>query len=151
LISTTAWIRPLTEAAAGIPTPREVRGSRCRTSEGLFTEWAAGLGFPDYFSHNWDAFHDCLRDVAGSARFDTVGHAASPPPVVVVVRDAADLLADEPPNALSTLLFILGEHVGDDSTAPRLLLLLDDTPGRRSHLAERLTAAGFPPAFPAQA
>ncbi|MFJ9900885.1 barstar family protein [Streptomyces sp. NPDC091280] len=128
MTSTTAWIRPLTEALADLPESKEVRGSRCRTLKDLFTEWAAGLGFPDYFGGNWDAFTDCLYDIV---------------PTSAVVREAADLLADGPPNELAILLSILSEAAGDESAAPGLLLLLDDTPDRLSDLGRRMTEAGY--------
>ncbi|MGW0712964.1 barstar family protein [Streptomyces sp. NPDC002643] len=98
----TTWIRPLTEAPDGVPTPKEVRGSRCRTSEGLFTEWALVLGFPDHFGRNWDAFRDCLRDAVADAE-----------PKVIIVREAGELLADEPEYASDVLGHILRE-VGID-------------------------------------
>ncbi|MFJ9900621.1 barstar family protein [Streptomyces sp. NPDC091280] len=126
MIGTTAWIRPLTEAPADVPAPRELRGSRCRTLEDFFTEWATGLGFPDYFSRNWDAFVDCLRDVG---------------PVSVVVREAADLLVDGPPHELAVLLSVLSEAAGDERATLRLLLL-DDAPARLSDLDRRMTEAG---------
>lgn len=147
MTSTTTWIRPLTEAAAGLATRRDVHGSRCRTSQGLLTEWAAGLGFPDYFGHNWDAFRDCLRDAVSNAGIGAPDQ-ENPPQPAIVVREAADLLADEPQNVLAILLHILSEVAGDDSAAPGLLLLLDDTTDRLSHLAERMAEAGYPPASP---
>ncbi len=30
----------------------------------LFAQFAAGLRFPGWFGHNWDAFADCLRDLS---------------------------------------------------------------------------------------
>ncbi|GAA3774285.1 barstar family protein [Streptomyces phyllanthi] len=85
MTATTAWIRSLTEMAPDTPTTRgEVRGSRCRTKQDLFTEWAAGLGFPDHFGHNWDAFHDCLRDILPSAGVVPLGQEARPPAVIVL-------------------------------------------------------------------
>ncbi|MFE7897376.1 barstar family protein [Streptomyces sp. NPDC057424] len=145
MTSTTAWIRPLSEAAAGVRTARwDVDGSCCRTSRDLFTEWATRLGFPDHFGRNWDAFRDCLHDAVSNGGAEAVCHDAPTSPAVVV-REAGDLLTDEPDHALAILLFILSEAAGDDSTAPRLLLLLDDTPDRLSHLAQRMTEAGFPP------
>ncbi len=49
---------------ASLPKVRtlHVRGSRCRTSAGLFDELAAVLQFPDYFGGNWSALHDSLYD-----------------------------------------------------------------------------------------
>ncbi|MES5824647.1 barstar family protein [Streptomyces sp. RG80] len=74
----------------------EVRGSRCRTKSDLFAEWAEAMGFPDYFSHNWDSFEDCLLTVAESDG-----------PVTVVVQDGGQLLADEDPRQLATFLAII--------------------------------------------
>lgn len=131
LTATPAWIRLVTEMAADIPTTHvEVRGSRCRTSQDLFTEWAAGLGLPDYFGHNWDAFHDCLRDVV-----------QGPPPRVIILREAGDLLADEPEHALGILLSILSQAAGNDAAEPRLILLIDDAPDRLSQLTQRMRKA----------
>ena len=65
-------------------------------------------------------------------------------PTAVVLREAADLLADEPPNDLAVLLDVLVETAGDNPTAPRLLLLLDDTPDRMADLARRMREAGYP-------
>ncbi|MEH0417329.1 barstar family protein [Streptomyces sp. B21-083] len=148
MTATTAWIRRLTDAApANIPTAcREVRGSRCRTVEGLFTEWAAGLDFPDYFGHNWDAFHDCLRDTVPSAGIMPAGPEA-PPTAAIVLREAGDLLADEEERALGVLLLILNQVADSGSTGPRLLLLLDDTSEQLVSLARRLADVGYPPAF----
>jgi IS1 family transposase len=43
---------------------RIMRGYRSRTKSELLSEWAAALQFPWYFGHNWDAFHECIRDMA---------------------------------------------------------------------------------------
>jgi hypothetical protein len=40
------------------------RGYHCQTKTDLFDEWSAALRFPYYFGHNWDAFHECIRDMA---------------------------------------------------------------------------------------
>lgn len=132
MTSATAWLRPLTATTAGTPTWGEVRGSHCRTSQTLFTEWAARLGFPGHFGHNWDALADCLR---------------GPEPAAVVIREAGQLLADEPGHALSVLVSVLGSVAGtaDDGAEPQLLILLDDTADGLAQLSRRLEGAGCAP------
>jgi hypothetical protein len=34
------------------------------TKKGLIDALDAGLGFPDYFGGNWDAFEECIRDLS---------------------------------------------------------------------------------------
>ncbi|WP_327743355.1 barstar family protein [Streptomyces europaeiscabiei] len=144
MTGTTAWIRPLTQESVGIPTHREVSGSHCRTIHGLFDEWAEGLGFPAYFGRNWDALRDSLGDAVANTDLDAPDP-HSPPPLTIILREAGDLLTDEPPQALRILLSILDERVGAAPAAPKLLLLLDDTPDLLSRLAQRMAEAGYPP------
>ncbi|WP_246011100.1 barstar family protein [Nocardia mexicana] len=67
---------------------RELRGSKMRTTAGVFDEFAAAFQFPYYFGENKDAFDECLRDLS-----DFVGEA---PGYVAVIRDSDQLLADQP-------------------------------------------------------
>jgi hypothetical protein len=38
-------------------------GAEIRNKAALFSALAAGLKFPSYFGHNWDALLDCLRSL----------------------------------------------------------------------------------------
>ncbi len=67
---------------------RELRGAKMHTTAGVFDEFAAAFQFPYYFGENKDAFDECLRDLP-----DFVGDA---PGYVAVIRDADELLADQP-------------------------------------------------------
>lgn len=67
---------------------REVRGTKMATVSEVFDEFAAAFQFPYYFGENKNAFDECMRDLD-----EFVGAAKG---YVVVVRDAAELLADEP-------------------------------------------------------
>ncbi|MDH6140277.1 hypothetical protein P3T35_002285 [Kitasatospora sp. GP30] len=116
------WARLL----GGLP---RVRGSHCRTRPGLFREWAAGLRFPDYFGHNWDAFEECLGDLLRPPG------AVGPVAVLLLVTEADQLLADEPPGQLAVLLGIL-----DTVSASAELRVLFDTPAP-ALLAHRIATA----------
>ncbi|GAA3741291.1 hypothetical protein GCM10022225_25870 [Plantactinospora mayteni] len=107
-------------------------GAGSRTRAALFTEWAARLGFPDYFGRNWDAFEECLTDLVAER------------PRTLVVTDPTELLADEPPEQLGVLLAVLdtiAADTTDPSGGPGLRVLLHAGPGDSAGLRRRIGAA----------
>jgi hypothetical protein len=87
---------------------RWIRGQKARTKPALFDEFAATLQFPLYFGENWDAFDECLTDLAwlpGDA-------------YVLVVGQSIHLLDKEPPGEFERLLKIL-EKAGEEWSSPR--------------------------------
>lgn len=82
-----------------------VRGSRCRTSAGLFDELAAVLQFPAYFGGNWSALHDSLYD------FQVPADA-----VILVFSDFSQVLSEARQEELGWLLDELTELCGAPHT-----------------------------------
>ncbi|WP_433493400.1 barstar family protein [Micromonospora sp. CA-248089] len=112
-------------------------GEQARTRAGLHEALAGALALPGWYGRNWDALADALAD-----RLDAG-------PLTVVVSDAADLLADEPPAHLGTLLDVLGAVAAGGHETLRVVLR-DDTE-RLSALRARVAAVlggrvGGPPA-----
>ncbi|WP_329106631.1 barstar family protein [Micromonospora sp. NBC_01699] len=120
------WLSVSTTAAVP-PDAVVVSGAAGRTRDGLFTGWAAALAFPDYFGRNWDALLDALRDLVERQR------------PTLVVTDADELLADEPPAQLTTLLAVLGSV--DDGSGQALRVVLDTGPDDAPTLRRRIAAA----------
>ena len=50
-------------AARGIAVAT-IDGARIRDKETFLEEFARELKFPDYFGNNWDAFEECMKDLA---------------------------------------------------------------------------------------
>ncbi|MHB1924769.1 MAG: barstar family protein [Acidimicrobiales bacterium] len=71
---------------------------KARTVDELFDSVSSVLEFPDYFGSNWAALDECLRDLDWLPPSD---------PYVLILLNAAELLADEAPSALRTLLEII--------------------------------------------
>jgi hypothetical protein len=140
--ATWLWVRSRQPGATPeVPTgARPVAGARSRTRAALFTTWATMLDLPPYCGPNWDGFADCLTDLAWSAG------PAQPRPrgLVIHVREAEQLLADEPPAVLATLLRILHSVACATGTGwdrppePALQVLLDGPPDRSEPLRTRL-------------
>jgi len=59
------WLRLASAdlAARGIAVVT-IDGSRIRDKDTFLDEFARELKFPDYFGKNWDAFEECLQDLA---------------------------------------------------------------------------------------
>ncbi|WP_349876732.1 barstar family protein [Micromonospora sp. HUAS YX12] len=113
-----------------------IHGTQARARAGLHETLAGALELPGWYGRNWDALADALAD-----RLDAG-------PLTVVVTDAADLLADEPPAQLGTLLDVLGAvAAGGHET---LRVVLRDHPDRLPALRDRVAAVlgrrvGTPP------
>lgn len=75
-----------------------LRGGKCRTRGGLFTEFARALDFPDYFGHNWDALEECLADLEW---LPAKGY-------VLFLTDAEQVLCDDEED-YATLLEVLSD------------------------------------------
>ncbi|MFC0096928.1 barstar family protein [Micromonospora marina] len=113
-----------------------VSGAAGRTRAALHETLAGALELPGWYGRNWDALADAFAD-----RLDAG-------PLTVVVTDAADLLADDPPAQLGTLLDVLGAvAAGAHET---LRVVLHDHPDRLPALRARVAAVlggrvGAPP------
>ena len=113
-----------------------ISGAQARTRATLHETLAGALELPGWYGRNWDALADALAD-----RLDAG-------PLTVVVTDAADLLADEPPAQLGTLLDVLGAAAAGGHETLRVVLR--DHPDRLPALRARVAAVlgrrvGTPP------
>ncbi|MEO3868769.1 barstar family protein [Nonomuraea sp. B12E4] len=102
------------------PAPAVLDGRACRTRAAFFEEVARALRLPGHFGRNWDALTDSLRDTG---------------PVALVVAHAEDLLGEEPPEQLATLLDVLAVAAGAGLT-----VTLCTDPAHEAHLRERAAA-----------
>lgn len=78
-----------------------------RDKEDLLRAIGTALGFPAYFGANWDAFDECLRDVACAT---------------LIVRDAAALWTAMPAEMIT--LVDVWCAVADDSEGPLDLIFV---------------------------
>lgn len=92
---------------------RLIRGERCHTEQLHFEEWAASLGFPAYFGHNWDAFNEVVGEYLiledgglGASLYFGVEYEFARLVVVLVTR-SEELLTAAPGHRLRTLFEIL--------------------------------------------
>ena len=89
----TALVKPPTGFALCV-----VKGRKCKTSAGVFNEFARALKFPDYFGHNWDALEECLADLEW---LPAKGY-------IVLITDARSVIPDDD-EEYETLLEILND------------------------------------------
>ncbi|MGW5671034.1 barstar family protein [Micromonospora sp. NPDC003776] len=122
-----AWLA-FDDATGVDPAGTAVGGADARTRDGLFDVLAAALALPDHFGRNWDALADVLAD-----RLDAG-------PLTLIVRDAGELLADEPPAQLGTLLDVLGGVAAGGHHSLRVVLCDrgDGLPALRRRIAAAL-------------
>ncbi|MEU0079339.1 barstar family protein [Micromonospora tulbaghiae] len=121
---------------AALPGGVLISGAQARSRATLHEALAGALELPGWYGRNWDALADALAD-----RLDAG-------PLTVVVTDAADLLADEPPAQLGTLLDVLGAAAAGGHETLRVVLR--DHPDRLPALRDRVAAVlgghvGAPP------
>jgi hypothetical protein len=110
---------------------RRIRGSRSRTTAGLFDEMAAALQFPAYFGGNWNALRDMLSDLRWLPA----------EAYLLVVEGADELLADEPDEVLATGLRVLAACAESAAPVPVQFVLQATADGRVSRaLATNATA-----------
>lgn len=64
---------------------RTVRGTKMRSVDDLFDEFAAAFQFPGYFGQNWPAFDECMSDLEW---LPAQGY-------IVMIYEAALLLSDD--------------------------------------------------------
>jgi RNAse (barnase) inhibitor barstar len=110
---------------------RRIRGSRSRSTTGLFDELAAALQFPAYFGANWNALSDVLSDLRWLPADE----------YLLVVEDADELLADAPASAVNDCLRVLAAATEDASPIP-FQIVLQATPDGR--IARALSDNGTP-------
>lgn len=90
-----------TSEAPGRVAARVLRGRKATTKRAFLDEASAALQFPAYFGHNWDAFADCLTDLAWL-------HADA---AVICIADAGHLLENASARDVDALVEVLTEAV----------------------------------------
>jgi RNAse (barnase) inhibitor barstar len=124
--ATVALIRARPTAAV-----RRIRGSRSRSTDGLFDELAAALQFPAYFGANWNALSDMLSDLRWLPAKE----------YLLVVEDADELLADAPDGVVNDCLRVLAAAAEIAAPIPFQIVLQAVAGGR---IARALNDNGTP-------
>jgi len=120
---------------------RLVRGRKSTTREAFFDESAAALQFPYYFGENWDAFNDCITDLAW-LRADAV---------VVCITDANRLLEAAPAEQWERFAAVVDNAATrwnkpeKGQPAKPFHLVFQVAPGEEAALTQRVHSAGMKP------
>ncbi|MGL1832942.1 barstar family protein [Rhodocyclaceae bacterium SMB388] len=93
----------------------------CTDKASLLQRIAAGLRFPHWFGHNWDALADCLSDLGW---LPGAGH--------VVILAHADALRSAAPDAWHTALEVFADASREQAAHGIALWVFIDTPEQRS-------------------
>lgn len=96
-----------------------IDGSRVVDKSSLLAESARALSFPSYFGHNWDAFEECVTDLAW---LDDRG--------CVMLYDHAAVLVSQHPDVWATFYDILDSAVAYWKEKPRPFYVLLRNTGR---------------------
>jgi hypothetical protein len=90
--------------------------------QALLRRCAEVFPLPAHFGRNWDALHECLRELAGSGVPGAIGH----------WRRGAEL-ARRAPEALATALEILGDAAGYWRSTGRIFVVAVDRDSARGY------------------
>jgi hypothetical protein len=115
---------------------RVIRGKHATTEAAFFNECAAALQFPLYFGENWDAFRDCMLDLAW---LEARGCA-------LVIADALHLLEKAKPEALSHFVQVVTEtaqHWNKPAKPKPFHDVFHAVPAEESAVKSRYQAAGL--------
>lgn len=116
---------------------RAVRGRKCATSTGFFSEVGAAWQLPPHFGDNWDALVDCLSDL----RWCLAGA------YIMVVQQAMDLLQHESIDQFKTFtqaMDLVAQRLArgvPDRPPATFRVILHAEPRDESRLKARLQAA----------
>jgi hypothetical protein len=115
---------------------RVVRGKIAVTETAFFSECAAALQFPLYFGENWDAFRDCMLDLAW----------LEAPGCALIIADALHLLEKAKPEAFSHFVRIVTEAAGywNEQAKPKPFhVVLHAMPADKAATISRYGSAGM--------
>ena len=115
---------------------RVVRGKHATTEVAFFNECAAALQFPLYFGENWDAFRDCVLDLAW----------LEAPGCALIIADALHLLEKAKTEAFSHFVHIVAEaaqHWNKLAEPKPFHIVFHTVPAEESAAKNRYQTAGL--------